>query len=73
MRFRDFLFAVFAGRFVRFLVLSLFVLWFGPQVVGLFGGVFRRHWIWVVLTVIAGALCAWVVLRRRQTAAAYKD
>ena len=69
MRFRDFLIAIFAGRFVRFLVLSLLVLWFGPQIVGLFGGVFRRHWIWV-LTVIAGALCAWLVLRRRPSAAA---
>jgi len=72
MRFRDFLFAVFAGRFVRFLVLSLLVLWFGPQIVGLFGGVFKAHWIWV-LTVIAGVLCAWLVLRRRQTAARSKD
>ena len=39
MRFRDFLVAIFLGRFVRFLVLSVLVLWFGPQIVGLFGGV----------------------------------
>ena len=64
MRFRDFLVAIFAGRFVRFLVLSLLVLYFGPQVVGLFGGVFKRHWIWV-LTLIAGGICLWLVLRRR--------
>ncbi len=38
MRFRDFLVAIFLGRFVRFLVLSVLVLWFGPQIVGLFGG-----------------------------------
>src|ERR1700729_3329954 len=48
MRFRDFLFAVFAGRFVRFLVLSLLTLWFGPQIVGLLGMVFRRHFYWVL-------------------------
>ena len=65
MTFRDFLVAIFAGRFVRFLVLSVLVLWFGPQIVGLFGGVFKRHWIWV-LTAIAGGLCAWLVLRRRK-------
>ena len=65
MTFRDFLVAIFAGRFVRFLVLSVLVLWFGPEIVGLFGGVFRRHWIWV-LTVIAGGLCAWLLLRRRK-------
>src|SRR5438270_13722422 len=33
MKFRDFLIAVFAGRCVRFLVLSLLVLWFGPQII----------------------------------------
>ncbi len=65
MSFRDFLVAVFAGRFVRFLVLSVLVLYFGPEIVSLFGEVFRRHWIWV-LTVIAGAFCLWIVLRRRK-------
>jgi membrane protein YqaA with SNARE-associated domain len=64
MKFRDFLIAIFAGRFVRFLVLSVLVLWFGPQIVGLFGGAFRRHWI-LLLTIVAGAVSAWVVLRRR--------
>ena len=64
MRFRDFLVAIFAGRFVRFLVLSLLVLWFGPGIVALFGGVFKRHWIWL-LALLAGGLCLWLVLRRR--------
>ena len=71
MRFRDFLIAIFAGRFVRFLVLSLLVLWFGPEIVGFFGGVFKRHWIGL-LTVIAGALCIWLVLRKRKSATAEK-
>ena len=65
MKFRDFLVAIFAGRFVRFLVLSILVLWFGPQIVGLFGGVFKRHWL-AVLSLIAGALCIWFVLRKRR-------
>src|ERR1700729_4579607 len=43
MRFRDFLAAVFAGRCVRFMVLSLLTLWFGPQIVGLIGTLLRRH------------------------------
>lgn len=64
MRIGHFLFAIFAGRFVRFLVLSILVLYFGPGIVALFGGVFKRHWIWV-LTLIAGGLCLWLVLRRR--------
>jgi len=60
MRFRDFLAAIFAGRFVRFLVLSLLTLWFGPQIVGLMGTVFRQHLYWVLAAVALGAL-AWVL------------
>ncbi len=63
MRFRDFLVAIFLGRFVRFLALSVLVLWFGPQMVGLFGGIVRRHWI-LMLVATAGGLCVWLVLRR---------
>jgi membrane protein YqaA with SNARE-associated domain len=59
MRFRDFLVAIFLGRFVRFLVLSVLVLWFGPQIVGLFGGVFKRHWI-MVLSVMVVGICLWL-------------
>ena len=69
MKFRDFLIAIFAGRFVRFLVLSVLVLWFGPQVVALFGGVFKRHWIWI-LTLAVGGVSLWLVLRRRRSASA---
>jgi membrane protein YqaA with SNARE-associated domain len=65
MRFRDFLVAIFLGRFVRFLVLSVLVLWFGPQTVGLFGGVFKRHWI-LVLGIIMSGVCLWLVLRLRR-------
>src|ERR1700684_2170453 len=56
MRFRDFLAAVFAGRFVRFLVLSLLTLWFGPQMVGVMGTVVRQHFYWVLLVVVLVAL-----------------
>ena len=65
MKFRDFLVAVFAGRFVRFFVLSVLVLWFGPQILGILGGVLKHHWIWVVVLVV-GAPTIWLVLRRRK-------
>ncbi len=65
MRFRDFLVAIFLGRFVRFGVLSVLVLWFGPQVVGLFGGLLKRHWLGV-LGVIVAIACLWLLLRRRK-------
>jgi membrane protein YqaA with SNARE-associated domain len=64
MRFRDFLVAIFLGRFVRFGVLSLLVLWFGPQIVGLLGGLFTRHWIWL-LVAVALAVSVALMLRRR--------
>ena len=65
MRFRDFLVAIFLGRFVRFLVLAVLVLWFGPQIVGLFGGVVKRHWILVVAVVVVG-ICLWLAMRLRR-------
>ncbi len=65
MRFRDFLVAIFLGRFVRFGVLSILVLWFGPQVVGLFGGLLKRQWVGV-LGVIVAIACLWLLLRRRK-------
>lgn len=63
MRFRDFLAAIFAGRFVRFLLLSLLTLWFGPQIVGVMGVVLRQHFSWV-LGAIAGGLLVWLMMRR---------
>ena len=64
MRFRDFLVAIFLGRFVRFRVLSVLVLWFGPEIVGVLGAVFKQHWAWALAVVVSG-LCLWLVLRRR--------
>jgi uncharacterized membrane protein YdjX (TVP38/TMEM64 family) len=63
MKFRDFLAAIFAGRFVRFMALALLTLWFGPQIVGLMASVFRRHIYWVLGTVAAG-LVVWLVMRQ---------
>jgi membrane protein YqaA with SNARE-associated domain len=63
MKFRDFLAAVFAGRFVRFLVLSLLTLWFGPQIVELMGSVVRQHLAWL-LGAIGGGVLVWLLMRR---------
>jgi len=65
MRFRDFLVAIFLGRFVRFGVLSLLVLWFGPQIIVLLGTLLKQHWLGLI-GMIAGAACLWFVLRRRR-------
>ena len=65
MRFSHFLIAIFAGRFVRFLTLSMLVLWFGPRVAALVGSLFRQHFLWL-LAALAGALFLWLLLRRRR-------
>jgi membrane protein YqaA with SNARE-associated domain len=62
MRFRDFLVAIFLGRFIRFGILSVLVLWFGPQIVSLFGGVVKQHWIAVLGAIVFG-VCLWLVVR----------
>jgi membrane protein YqaA with SNARE-associated domain len=67
MRFRDFLAAIFAGRFVRFFVLALLTLWFGPQIVGIMGSVFRRHIYWVLGIVVVGILLGLVWWRSRKS------
>jgi membrane protein YqaA with SNARE-associated domain len=72
MKFRDFLIAIFAGRCVRFLTLSLLVLYFGPQIVGLFGGVVKQHWI-LILTVVGASFCVWFLLYRSRKSSPEKQ
>jgi membrane protein YqaA with SNARE-associated domain len=63
MGFFRFLLAVFSGRMVRFLLLALLTLKFGPDVVRLFGAFFRQHY-YVATTLAAAALVAWLMHRR---------
>jgi membrane protein YqaA with SNARE-associated domain len=63
MNFGHFLLAIFAGRFVRFLLLSLLTLRFGPNVVAWTGDLFTRHSYWIPLAA-ALALGAWLMVRR---------
>jgi hypothetical protein len=60
--------AVFAGRFVRFGVLSALVLWFGPQILELLGSMFKRHWVIGLAAVVSG-LAVWFALWVRGRAA----
>jgi membrane protein YqaA with SNARE-associated domain len=65
MKFRDFLAAIFAGRFVRFLILSLLTLWLGPHVVDLMNTLFRRHGIWILIGFVILAALGWTLSRKR--------
>jgi membrane protein YqaA with SNARE-associated domain len=66
MRFRDFLVAIFAGRFVRFLVLSVLVIWFGPQILSHFGGIFKQHWLLLSGFILEIGLVLWLLARTRR-------
>ena len=63
MRFRDFVLAMFAGRCVRFMVLALLTLWFGPQIVGVIGTMVRQHFSWL-LGAVAGGVLVWLLMWR---------
>jgi len=60
MNFGHFLLAIFAGRFVRFLIEALLTLRFGPQVVTIAGNLFAHHFL-AILSVVAVPAVAWLV------------
>ena len=62
-----FLLAIFLGRTVRFLVLGILVVKFGPGVVHTLRTFFSHHFHWLLIAV-AVALAVWLVLRRRRPA-----
>jgi membrane protein YqaA with SNARE-associated domain len=67
MNFWHFLLAIFVGRLVRFLILSLLVLKFGPQIVALTSAAVAKHWPELVLAVLViGGLFAWFWYRARR-------
>jgi len=68
MRFTDFLLAIFAGRFLRFLIEALLTLAFGPQIVELVGGLFRHHFKWVLAVAAVVVLGAFAWWRRKRAA-----
>jgi membrane protein YqaA with SNARE-associated domain len=65
MKLTHFLMAIFAGRFVRFLVLAILTLMFGPQFVHIFGTVLVQHWPWVLAAVGVG-LAIWLAIFLRK-------
>ena len=66
MRFAHFLAAIFFGRFLRFVILSFLVIRFGPQIVGLLGGVVHHHWRYVVALIATACLMGWWIWRTRK-------
>jgi membrane protein YqaA with SNARE-associated domain len=72
MNFGHFLLAIFAGRFVRFLIEALLTLWFGPQIVTLTGRLFAHHFVGILVGV-AVLLAGWLIWRRAKRRAENKN
>ena len=66
MDLRHFLAAIFSGRFIRFSVISLIVIHYGPQILGFLGSAFHRHLSATVAVVAVAALLAWWMVRLRK-------
>ena len=72
MRFTHFLAAIFFGRFLRFCILSILVIRFGPEIVGFFGSVVHNHARLAIAIVAAAALIGWWIWRIRKQKATRK-
>jgi membrane protein YqaA with SNARE-associated domain len=64
MRLDHFLLAIFSGRTLRFTVLSVLTIFFGPQIVTLTANLVKQHLPWV-LGVVAISLLGWLLWWRR--------
>ena len=66
MNFWHFLLAIFAGRLIRFSLVSLIVIHYGPQILGFLGGALHRHLSMTIALVAAAILIGWWVMRLRK-------
>jgi len=66
MRFSHFLAAIFFGRFLRFSLESVLVIYFGPEIVGFFGSVIHHHARLGIAVVAVLALVGWWIWRVRK-------
>jgi membrane protein YqaA with SNARE-associated domain len=68
MRVAPFLLAVFVGRMIRWLILSLLVLKLGPGAVSLMERVIKGHLVLflVVLGLVLAGIATWAIVRRRK-------
>jgi membrane protein YqaA with SNARE-associated domain len=63
MKVRDFLFAVTVGRFIRFLILAILTVRFGPQIVDIASTLFTRHKWAAIGGIVVVCLIAYLLIR----------
>lgn len=63
-----FLLSIFVGRVIRFSILAVLVIRFGPQVANAMGNLLRNHLLLALVIFVAGVglLFAWMLTRRRR-------
>ena len=66
MSFVRFLLAVFCGRTIRFLILGLLTIKFGPDVVRLTGELFGHHYYWILSAAVMGLIVWWTLRRKKR-------
>lgn len=66
MRFTHFLGAIFFGRFLRFVLFSLLVIHYGPEIVGFLGNVVHHHARMAIAVVAGATLIGWWIWRMRK-------
>jgi membrane protein DedA with SNARE-associated domain len=63
MKVRDFVIAIFVGRMIRFLILAVLTVRFGPQIVEVTKRIFHEHRVIAIAAVIVAILLAYVIFR----------
>ncbi len=72
MNFSKFVGAILAGRFLRFALVSLIVIRYGPEIMGFITGVVHTHLRYLVATIAVAILAGWWILRTRRLRSARK-
>lgn len=73
MRLSHFLAAIFAGRFVRFFILAVLTIKFGPQFVQFAGDLLHQHARWVLAGIVVIVAVVLLVWWRKKNGAANSD
>ena len=58
--------AIFFGRLIRFSLVSLIVIRYGPQILGFVGGVVHHHLRYLIAVVAVAILIGWWMWRLRK-------
>jgi membrane protein YqaA with SNARE-associated domain len=66
MNFAHFLAAIFFGRLLRFSLVSLVVIRYGPEILGFAGGMIHHHLRYLIAALAAAALISWWFWRLRK-------